>query len=292
MHSFSGIWIPLVTPFRQGRVDHEALRRLVRHYVAARVSGLAVCGSTGEACAMEPEEQTEVLDTVLDACGGLPVVMGLAGSHPGQVLKRLAGLGARPLAGLLAPAPYYVRPSQEGLARHFLALADASPWPLIVYDIPYRTGVAIETATLTRLAAHPRIRAVKDCGGSLDKTLALVERGFDVLAGEDLQMFSTLCLGGSGAIAASAHVRPDLFVAMHEAVARQHLARARQLFQALVPVIRLLFEQPNPGPVKAMLVRQGLIGPELRDPLTPADAALTRRLFAAVDALDRNFPRG
>jgi len=292
MHVFSGIWIPLVTPFRQGRVDHEALRRLVRHYRAARVSGLVACGSTGEASAMEADEQTAALDTVLDAAAGLPVAMGLAGSHCGQLQRRIAALGRRPLAALLVPAPYYVRPSQEGLLRHFLTLADASPWPLIVYDIPYRTGAVIETVTLERLGAHPGIRAVKDCGGSLDKTVALIGRGFDVLAGEDLHVLSTLCLGGSGAIAASAHLRPDLFVALHEAVARQHLAHARALFQALAPVIRLLFAQPNPGPLKALLARQGLIGPELREPFLPADPALARRLFAAADELDRAFPAG
>nr|WP_315527284.1 4-hydroxy-tetrahydrodipicolinate synthase [uncultured Achromobacter sp.] len=288
---FQGVWVPLVTPFSGGAVDGGALRRLVRHYAAAGVDGLVVCGSTGEAASLDDAEQLAVLDAVLNEAGRLPVVMGLAGNHQGHVMQRLSAFGTRPLAGILAPAPYYVRAGQEGAAAYFRCLADASRFPLVLYDIPYRTGTTLDTATLLALAAHPNIAAIKDCGGSLEKTLALIADGqMNVLAGEDLQSLSTLCLGGTGMIAAAAHIRPDLFVAMHQAVRAQQLDLARRLFQALVPVIQLAFAEPNPGPLKAQLGRQGLLSEELRLPMPAASAALAARMDAAVAGLNRLYP--
>jgi 4-hydroxy-tetrahydrodipicolinate synthase len=288
---FQGVWVPLVTPFSGGAVDGGALRRLVRHYAAAGVDGLVVCGSTGEAASLDDAEQLAVLDAVLNEAGRLPVIMGLAGNHQGHVMQRLSAFGTRPLAGILAPAPYYVRAGQEGAAAYFRCLADASRFPLVLYDIPYRTGTTLDTATLLSLAAHPNIAAIKDCGGSLAKTLALIADGqMNVLAGEDLQSLSTLCLGGTGMIAAAAHIRPDLFVAMHQAVRAQQLDLARRLFQALVPVIQLAFEEPNPGPLKAQLGRQGLLSAELRLPMPAASAALAARMDAAVAGLNRLYP--
>lgn len=288
---FQGVWVPLVTPFSGSAVDGGALRRLVRHYAAAGVDGLVVCGSTGEAASLDDAEQLAVLDAVLAEAGPLPVVMGLAGNHQGHVLQRLAAFGTRPLAGILAPAPYYVRAGQEGAAAYFRCLADASRFPLVLYDIPYRTGTTLDTATLLALAAHPNIAAIKDCGGSLEKTIALIADGqMNVLAGEDLQSLSVLSLGGTGMIAAAAHIRPDLFVAMHRAVREQRLDDARTLFHALAPVIQLVFGEPNPGPLKAQLARQGLLSDELRLPMLPASEALAARLDAAVANVDRRFP--
>ncbi len=288
---FQGVWVPLVTPFSGGAVDGGALRRLVRHYLAAGVDGLVVCGSTGEAASLDDAEQLAVLDAVLAEAGSLPIVMGLAGNHQGHVIQRLAAFGTRPLAGILAPAPYYVRAGQAGAAAYFRCLADASRFPLVLYDIPYRTGTTLDTPTLLALAAHPNIAAIKDCGGSLEKTVALIADGqMSVLAGEDLQSLSVMCLGGSGMIAAAAHLRPDLFVAMHRAVRAQRLDEARALFHALAPVIQLVFGEPNPGPLKAQLARQGLLSNELRLPMLPASAALAAQLEAATSLLDRQFP--
>ncbi len=212
-------------------VDQDALRRLVRHYRDAGVHGLVACGSTGEAAALDAGEQLLVLDTILTEAGGLPVAMGLSGNHLGQARDRIRQFAERPLAGVLASAPAYVRPAQDGLRLWFEALADASRVPLVLYDIPYRTGATLETATLLALAAHPNIVAIKDCGGSLDKTIALLaDGGLAVMAGEDLQALATLSLGGAGAIVASAHVRPDLHVAMFEA------ARERQVGSRARPV--------------------------------------------------------
>ena len=279
MSVFSGIWVPLVTPFTsQGAVDHAALDRLVRRLVADGVSGLVVLGTTGEPSSLDADEQQVVLDTVLDAAGNTPVIAGLAGNNAAQLLTGVAQLAARPLAGLLVPAPYYVRPSQDGIRQHFRDLADASAHPIVIYDIPYRTGVEITTDTLLDLAAHPNIAAIKDCGGSLDKTLALLRDGrLQVLAGEDLQMFSVRCLGGHGAIAASAHVRTREVVAMDRALADGRLAEGRALFHALVPGIRALFSEPNPAPVKAVLAKRGEIESVVRAPLTAASPAFIQR---------------
>jgi 4-hydroxy-tetrahydrodipicolinate synthase len=268
MSSFSGIWIPLVTPFSAGAVDHEALDALVRHYVQAGVAGFVALGTTGEPAALDEREQDAVLTTVLASAGALPVVAGVSGNHTQSVCERIAALNDTPVAGVLAAAPYYIRPSQAGVIGHFAALADASRKPVILYDIPARTGVALALPTLLELAEHERIVAVKDCGGSLDKTLALILDGrLQVLCGEDLDMFGMMCAGASGAIAASAHVLPERFVAMERALREGRLDEARAIWHTLVPLVRAMFAEPNPGPVKAALARQGLLRNELRGPM-------------------------
>ncbi|WP_321887980.1 4-hydroxy-tetrahydrodipicolinate synthase [Paraburkholderia bannensis] len=269
MSSFSGIWIPLVTPFKGGAVDHEALDALVRHYVQAGVAGIVALGTTGEPAALDEREQDAVLATVLASAGALPVVAGVSGNHTQSVCERIAALNDMPVAGVLAAAPYYIRPSQAGVIGHFAALADASRKPVMLYDIPARTGVTLALPTLLELAGHARIVAVKDCGGSLDKTLALILDGrLQVLCGEDLDMFGMMCAGASGAIAASAHVLPERFVAMERALREGRLNEARALWHTLVPLVRAMFAEPNPGPVKAALARQGLLRNELRAPMT------------------------
>ena len=174
---FSGFWVALVTPFRDGAVDHAALSTLVRRLASEGVTGFVPCGSTGEAAALDETEQLAVLDTVLAAAGGLPVVMGISGYHLGKAIAWARKLSERPIAGLLVAAPHYVRPSQAGLLEWFRAIADASSVPVLVYDIPYRTGVTITRETMLALAAHPRIRGIKDCGGDMAKTRAVIADG-------------------------------------------------------------------------------------------------------------------
>ncbi|WP_321818067.1 MULTISPECIES: 4-hydroxy-tetrahydrodipicolinate synthase [unclassified Paraburkholderia] len=279
MSSFSGIWIPLVTPFNQGAVDHEALDALVRYYVRAGVAGFVALGTTGEPAALDEREQDAVLATVLASAGALPVVAGVSGNHTQSVCERVAALNDTPVAGVLAAAPYYIRPSQAGVIGHFAAIADTSRKPVILYDIPARTGVTLALSTLLELAGHARIVAVKDCGGSLDKTLALILDGrLQVLCGEDMDMFGALCAGASGAIAASAHVLPERFVAMERALREDRLAEARAIWHTLVPLVRAAFAEPNPGPVKAALARQGLMRNELRAPMTRVSDTLEETL--------------
>ena len=291
MSIFSGIWVPLITPFADGEVDHAALRALVHRYADAGIAGLVALGTTGEPAALDDAEQDAVLATILDEARAaahsthgadaraLPVLVGVSGNHTASMKERIEQLNALPIAGVLMAAPYYIRPSQAGIVGHFMALADASDKPVVLYDIPYRTGVRLELDTLLTLAAHPRIEAVKDCAGSLDTTLALIRDGrLQVLTGEDINIFSTLCLGGSGAIVASAHLRPERFVALYRALSNGQFDEGRRIFHELAPLIQALFAEPNPAPVKALLAAQGLIRNELRMPMTPASDALAARL--------------
>ncbi|MDA8456216.1 4-hydroxy-tetrahydrodipicolinate synthase [Acidovorax sp. GBBC 3334] len=284
---FSGLWVPLVTPFTASgeAVDHAALAALVRRLGGQGIAGFVACGSTGEAAALDEGEQDAVLDTLLGAAGGLPVVMGLCGHHLGHAVHRARQLGALPLAGLLVSAPHYIRPSQPGLLQWFHAIADASAVPLVLYDIPYRTGATLELGTLRTLAAHANIRALKDCGGSAAKTQALIADGaLQVLAGEDAQIFTTAALGGAGAIAASAHWQPARIVQCLAALEAGDLGRARALWRALQPLMEAFFAEPNPAPLKALLAAEGWMEGTLRAPMAPASAALTLRLQEAAKA--------
>ncbi len=284
--AFRGLWIPLVTPFRDGAIDHDALAALTRSLAHRGIAGFVVCGSTGEAAALDEAEQLSCLRTVAAHCGPLPLVMGLSDYHLGQACARvrqwsdLARADIPALSGLLVSAPHYVRPSQEGVRRWFETLADASALPLMVYDIPYRTGVTLSLQTLLALAAHPNIRAVKDCGGELGKTLALIDDGrLSILAGEDLQIFSLMAQGAAGAIAASAHLHTGRYVQMMQALADGELGRARALWAQLAPLIEALFAEPNPAPLKACLAREGAMREELRAPMAPISAGLKERLM-------------
>lgn len=279
MASFQGIWVPVVTPFQDGAIDFAGLHRLVSHLLDKHVAGIMVCTTTGEAASLSRQEQLAVLDAVLQWVPAQRVVMGLAGNNQIELLQFQTEILKRPLAGLLVPAPSYIRPSQAGLEAFFRTVADASSVPIILYDIPYRTGVTFEQATLLNIVAHPRIVAIKDCGGNLGNTLAVLASGeADVLCGEDLQIFNALCLGASGAIAASAHVCTEQFVALWQQVRDNQLAEARATFLGLVPLINTLFMQPNPAPVKAALALEGLIDSELRAPMQRATEAVIAKL--------------
>ncbi|MBX3622544.1 MAG: 4-hydroxy-tetrahydrodipicolinate synthase [Rhizobacter sp.] len=289
---FSGLWVPLVTPFHDGRVDTAALQRLTRHLAQTAVKGFVACGSTGEAESLTHEEQLTVLDTVLAGSGGKPVLMGMAGTRLDDLLPHLQRIAGRGVAGVLVSAPYYLRPAQAGLVAHFRALADASPVPVVLYDVPARTGVEMTLDTLLTLAAHPNIRALKDCGGDPDKTRMLIADGrLAVLAGNDDEIFTTLCMGGAGAIAASAHVLPQRFAALVAATRDGRVDEARRLFHALTPLSQALFAEPNPSVFKAVLARQGWMGDELRAPHSAASVASVQRACDRLEAAERALAR-
>lgn len=279
MSSFQGIWVPVVTPFHDGAIDFIGLRRLVSHLLEKHVAGIMVCTTTGEAASLSRQEQLAVLDAVLQLVPAHRVVMGLAGNNQIELLHFQREILQRPVAGLLVPVPSYIRPSQAGLVAFFHSVADASSVPIILYDIPYRTGATFEQATLLTIITHPRIVAIKDCGGNLGNTLALLASAeVDVLCGEDVQIFNALCLGATGAIAASAHIRTAEFVALWQQVRDNQLAEARTTFFQLLPLINSMFMEPNPAPVKAALALEGLIGSELRAPMQRASDSVVTRL--------------
>lgn len=286
--SFSGIWPALITPFQDGGIDHAALRRLVLRFRDAGVTGLVVGGTTGEPHAMNAAERLAVLDTVVECAPGLPLIVGLAGIDMRAVLAELEAIEQRPVAGVLVPPPYYVRPSQAAIARFYADVAAASSVPVVLYNIPGRTGVRIELDTIREIARHPNVAAIKDCAGDAALTMQLIADGrLAVLAGDDLQIFNTLCLGGAGAIAASAHLRPDLLVKMARHIVCGELAPAREIFYTLRPMVEILFAEPNPAPVKAALAMLGLIEDEVRAPLLGASAGLREKLEAEVRRLEK-----
>lgn len=286
MTRFTGIWVPLVTPFHNGKIDFPALKATARNLIVAGISGLVTCATTGEAAALSEDEQLAVLDAVIEAVPGQSVVMGLCDNNMSSLLSRLKRIQERAVAGLLVTPPYYIRPSQAGLIEYFKVLADAASVPIIIYNIPYRTGVVMELETLRAIAQHERIVAIKDCGGSMALTMQLIADGdLDVLAGEDQQILSTLCLGGRGAIAASAHIRPDLFAQLPQLVNESRLDEARIIFYRLLPMIHRVFGEPNPGPVKAAMAILGQIRDELRLPMQAASGEMREALRDELNRL-------
>lgn len=287
MTCFTGIWVALVTPFRDGEIDFPALHTLVHRIFNAGASGLVVCGSTGEAAALSDDEQLAVLDAVMKSVPACPVIMGLAGNNMHALLSMQKSIQKRSIAGLLVPPPYYIRPSQDGIKDYFRIVADAASVPIIVYNIPYRTGVRIELETMREIARHERVVALKDCGGDQAMTIDLInDSDLSLLTGEDEQIFSTLCLGGAGAIAASANICPDLLVRITQLVGSGEWEEARRIFYRLLPLIRLLFSEPNPAPLKEALALMGLMQNEVRVPLKAASRQLSEKLRQELIRLD------
>ncbi|WP_225784850.1 4-hydroxy-tetrahydrodipicolinate synthase [Xenophilus sp. Marseille-Q4582] len=281
LSDFSGLWVPLVTPFDGDAVDFASLAALARRLAGQGVAGLVVCGSTGEAAALDEAEQLAVLASVREAVPQLPLIMGLGGEHLGHVLKRLERLNTQGLHSVLVPAPSYVRPAQDGLHTWFTRIADASAQPVVLYDIPYRTGATLALETLRALARHPRIQALKDCSGDAAKLRALLQDGeLQVLAGEDLQIFGTVAEGGVGAISASAHIQTARFAEVIALLRAGKLDAARERWRPLPGLIEALFAHPNPACIKALLADQGELQNILRAPMTRAPAPLLERLRA------------
>lgn len=276
---FSGIWLPIITPLHQQAIDRAALRKLILEYSSTGIKGFASLSTTGEASLLSPIDQDLVLKTTIDAANGLPIIAGLIGSNFTQIQQRLEQLSSFDLAGLMVSSPAYIRPSQQGLIEYFWQIADLSPFPIVIYEIPYRSGVRLELDSLLILAQHSNIQAIKDCAGSSRITQALIADGnLQVLAGEDFNAFQTLCMGGSGVIGAAVHFYPERYVEMEKYIRMGQLNLAQRIFHSLAPMIQSLFDEPNPAPIKGLLAAQGKIKNELMFPLQPAGSALIHRL--------------
>lgn len=286
--SLRGIWVPLATPLHHGEIDLTVLQNLADGLIAQGAHGLVVCGTTGEASQLDIGEQDAALAAVLEvAHKRCPVLMGIGGSDTFAAAGKALRFDDSGLAGYLVSTPAYVRPSQDGLVRHFETIADATAQPIVLYNVPARTGVNLELATARRLAVNPQFIGIKEAGGSLQQMTELVRRTpLSVLCGDDALLFAALCGGGHGAISAAAHIRADLYVRLYDLVRAQRLTEARDLFDRLLPVIRLLFSEPNPAPLKAALSIQGRMGEELRLPMTPASTECKLGIAAALEELD------
>ena len=286
----AGVWLPLITPFKDGRLDENSLARLVQHYAAAPIDGLILAATTGEGLTLD-ENETERLVAVTAAARNraLPIYLGVSGADTRKLRGALDRTAAWPIDGYLIPCPYYVRPPQEGLYRHFAALARATERPIIVYNIPYRTGVNLANATLLRLAELPNIVGVKDCcvdqAQSFDLIRARPPR-FAVLTGEDALFYGALAHGADGGILAAAHVETARFAAVRNALMGGRREDALREWHDLVDLARLLFAEPNPAPIKHWLWRAGLIdSPELRLPMMQVSDGLAARIDAEMARL-------
>jgi 4-hydroxy-tetrahydrodipicolinate synthase len=289
MDTLSGIWLPLITPFRDGALDEASLTRLAAHYAREPIDGFILAATTGEGLVLDDDETARVVGLVAaEVARRKPVILGLCGSDTRKLVKRLAATAAWPVDGYLITCPYYSRPAQDGLFQHFAALAGTTDRPILIYNIPYRTGVNLANDTLLRLAeTHSTIVGVKDCCADTTQSAELLRRrqpGFAVLTGEDALFLGALAGGADGGILATAHVDPKAFGAVRDAVTAGALADARDRWDRLVDLVHLLFAEPNPAPVKHCLWRQGLIAsPELRLPMTPVSAALAARLDTMLE---------
>lgn len=275
----TGVWVPLVTPFRDGAVDRASFRRLIEHYIGKGVSGLFPLGTTGEAPTLDDgEEDAIVAETVEAVAGRVPVFVGIGSNATAKVIKTIKRFGRLEFPGIVSVCPYYNRPTQAGMREHFTAIAEATDRQILIYNIPYRTSVNLTNETLLRLAELPNIAGVKDSSGSIAQSLELLATrpaGFSVLTGEDAMFFPMLCSGADGGILAAAHVATDRFINIAQRVAANDHLGARAVWEPLQRLIPKLFQEANPIPIKHCLWRQGLIAsPECRLPLTSASVEL------------------
>lgn len=285
-NNFEGIWVPIVTPFAGDGVDHSALARLAQYLAGQGVAGIVAGATTGEGALLRPGEQEAIFTTLRAALPQLPVVLGISQSSTEVAVSQARNLATLHPDGLLVTPPSYVRPTQQGIQRHFEAISEAADLPILIYNIPYRTGVNVELGTLQALASDPRIVGIKECGGTPERMSRLVhETPLKVFSGDDNQNFVALCLGAHGTIAASAHVLPAWHVRVFELLRQGQLDAARRLSVALQPMIRCLFEEPNPAPLKAVLAAQGYGEATVRLPFVPASRELCERLQLEWNAL-------
>ncbi|RQR61425.1 4-hydroxy-tetrahydrodipicolinate synthase [Burkholderia sp. Bp9125] len=284
---FEGIWLPLITPFHDGEVDHAALARLARRYAATGIAGFVAGATTGEGALLDAREQDAVFATLRDAAPDHPIVVGLTASATHFAAARAREIAALRADGLLVTPPVYVRPTQDGIRRHVEAVVEAADLPVLVYNIPYRTGVNVELDTLQALARDTRVAAVKECGGSIERMSRLVhETPLAILSGDDSQNFAALCAGAHGTIASSAHLLPEWHVRIYALLRDGRLTDARRISVALQPLVAALFAEPNPAPVKALLAAQGWCEDGLRLPFVPASDALRAKLDALHATLE------
>jgi len=269
----TGLWLPIVTPFRDGAVDFKSYERLIEHYLALGIDGLFPLGTTGESPTLDEAEIDEL-------------VVGVGSNATAKVEKALKRLQRHAFEGIVSVCPYYNRPSQDGLIAHFRAIAAATDRDVLIYNIPYRTAVNLSNDSLIELAEVKNIVGAKDSSGSIAQSLELLARkprDFSVLTGEDALYFTMMANGGEGGILAASHVMTERFVDVGRRFAANDVAGARAAWAPLARLVPLLFAEANPMPIKYLLWRQGLIAsPECRLPLTRISDGLARRLDGVV----------
>lgn len=288
----SGTGVALVTPFTSdGEIDFNRLSELVENQIAAGTDFIVALGSTGEPATLTASEQVAVVNAITSvAAGRNPVVMGLGGNSTAAVVGRLKQGLPQGVCAVLSVVPFYNKPSQEGIYRHFKAIADASSLPVILYNVPSRTGMNMTADTTLRLAELPRVIGIKEASGNLAQIHEIVARapeGFNVISGDDALTLPLMAMGAKGVISVASNALPGPFSAMVNATMQGDYSRARSINNMLRPIYRLLSVDGNPAGVKALMEVMGLSGSTLRLPLAPASDAT----FAAMRALRPQIDR-
>jgi 4-hydroxy-tetrahydrodipicolinate synthase len=286
-----GLWLPLVTPFRGGELDETSLRRLMRHYAGLPVDGFILAATSGEGMLLSMNELERLVAIgraeIAASRRYIPICLGLSGASTRKMLDALDETAAWPIDGYLIASPYYTRPSQRGLLQHFTALADHASWPLVLYNIPYRTGVRLDNDTLLELAKHQNIIGMKDCCADRAQSIDLLRRrpaGFRVLTGEDAEYHNALVDGADGAILLSAHVATEAFAAVRTLLWEGNQEAAETQWREVADMTRLLFTEPSPSPAKHWLWRSGLIdSPEVRLPMVEVSQGLAATLDSEIE---------
>ena len=284
---FSGAFTALVTPLKNGEVDVEAVESLVEFQIEGGIDGLVPCGTTGESPTLSEEEDRLVIETVVRVTAGrVPVVAGTGSNNTASAIKYTKMAEEVGADGSLQVAPYYNKPTQEGLFRHYAAIAENTSLPLVLYNIPGRTNVTIAPETIAQLAEIPNIVGVKESTLSMNMVSdirRLCGEEFDILSGDDPMTLPLLALGGTGVVSVASNIAPGAVSDMVAAMNSGDLARGRELHYRLLPLIRALSVETNPIPIKAAASLLGLCSDELRLPLVPMSGENLRNLQTVME---------
>lgn len=286
---FKGNFVATVTPFRNGSVDEKALGDLIERLIADGVQGFVPCGTTGESATLSHEEHARVVSLTIETVRRrVPVLAGTGSNSTAEAIRLTRHAKEAGASGALMITPYYNKPTQDGIFRHFEAVAKAVDLPIVVYNIQGRTAVNIEPTTMARLAKVKGIVGVKEASGNLGQVSEIIERcgpGFDVLSGDDNLTLPIIAVGGCGVISASSNLLPGEMTAISDAALAGDLAKARQVHYQIGPLLRALFIETNPTPVKTALALLGRIpSDEVRLPLAPMLPANREKLVDALRA--------
>jgi 4-hydroxy-tetrahydrodipicolinate synthase len=289
MKKLYGTGVALVTPFTENlEVDYKALKKLLNH-TAKGVDYFVVMGTTGESPTVSNEEKKRILQFVKDNnTKGLPVVFGIGGNNTHEILTALEETDLRGVDAILSVSPYYSKPSQEGIYRHFKAIADASPVPVILYNIPGRTGSNMTADTTVRLAAHANIIGTKEASGNIEQCMNIVKKApkdFMLISGDDMVTVPFYAIGGKGVISVLANAYPLIFRKMKDYAAAGNFTKASQEQFRLLDINGTMYEEGNPVGLKSLLAEIGICGKAVRLPLASASKALENKVIALHKAI-------
>ena len=287
MNTISGCITAMITPFNKKlQVDYNGLRELVKFQIGSGISGLAPLGTTGEAPTIDDEERKGIIETVVDeAEGKVPVIVGTGSNSTEKTVKYTKEAERLGAEAALVVTPYYNRPSQEGIYHHFKALSEATRLPIIVYNIPSRTGVNIETETMVRIAKLDNVMGVKESSKNMQQMMDVINsmpNGFSVLSGDDNYTLPLIALGGHGAISVVSNLLPSRVSEMVRNALSGNMELARKLHYELMPIFKGAFIEPNPAPIKAAMNIAGMPAGSVRAPLCSMEAKNIERLKSAI----------